>query len=228
MEGDFAWTPGPVRRDMATIRTYNNIIGMPSNRITQIVYELDKANCYVGSWYPNLKNICQCTGMEESLQSNSKIDIAYAKGELMSQYVHEWHSDIVSKAKLSNYCTFKNAWEAEPHLRVNMSRVKRCLISRLRYGMLPLHVETGRFSRLPRKKHICTLCKSNVEDEYHFLFDCDKLKTVRHNLYNKIPEVLNKHSYDEKMLYLINKPYVFGSYVYELWNLHKRVYDNSS
>ena len=178
MEGDFAWTPGPVRRDMATIRIYNNIIGMPSNRITRLVYELDKTNFYVGSWYANLKNICQCIGVEESLQSNSKIDIAYSRCELMSQYVHEWHNDIISKAKLHNYCTFKNAWEAEPHLRVNMSWVKRCLISRLRYGVLPLHVETGRFSQLTRHQHICKMCKNNVENEYHFLFDCDKLKTV--------------------------------------------------
>ncbi len=41
----------------------------------------------------------------------------------------------------------------------------------LRLGILPLHIETGRYSNIPEADRICLLCNGNhVENDLHFLF----------------------------------------------------------
>ncbi len=43
----------------------------------------------------------------------------------------------------------------------------------LRSGILPLHIETGRFSNTKLDDRICNICNSgDIENEYHFVFHC--------------------------------------------------------
>ena len=59
-----------------------------------------------------------------------------------------------------------------------LNREHRRILSNFRSGCLPLAVETGRYTRptisLNERKCIF-LNKNYVEDEIHFLLDCDKL-----------------------------------------------------
>ena len=38
----------------------------------------------------------------------------------------------------------------------------------------------------------CSKCKDRVEDEYHFLFDCEKNETLRNKLYVSINDQITK------------------------------------
>ena len=59
-------------------------------------------------------------------------------------------------------------------------------MSQLRYGILPLRVETGRFVNEQREDRLCTLCNSNsIEDQIHFLFNCPFYDTYRDELFTK-------------------------------------------
>ena len=47
-------------------------------------------------------------------------------------------------------------------------------------GILPLEVEVGRFARKDKEERFCTVCQTQqIEDEYHFLYTCNKLKSLR-------------------------------------------------
>ena len=44
---------------------------------------------------------------------------------------------------------------------------------KFQYGVLPLGMETGRYTHTPIGKHLCTLCNNNTaEDEIHFAPYC--------------------------------------------------------
>ena len=49
-------------------------------------------------------------------------------------------------------------------------------MTKLKSGVFPIHLETGRYKGLDEHKRICKICGSGVEDEVHFLFKCQGLK----------------------------------------------------
>ena len=68
----------------------------------------------------------------------------------------------------------------------------RSAITRLRISSHKLEIEIGRWNKTPRGQRICKNCIMNeVEDENHFLFECQMYKTERKELYNKIASKLN-------------------------------------
>ncbi len=67
-----------------------------------------------------------------------------------------------------------------------MSRYRRSLVSKLKSGILPIRLETGRYKGLKEELHICEQCGKDVETEIHMLFKCDKLKDTRKPFLKKI------------------------------------------
>ncbi len=56
-----------------------------------------------------------------------------------------------------------------------MSRLQRSYVAQLRCGILPLHIQTGRWQGTQLEKRICKVCNSNsFENEEHFIIHCNK------------------------------------------------------
>ena len=159
IKGDFGWCPGPVRRDLASISLYNSLAKMASSRLALKMYNLDKQNAYRGSWYLNLKDICDNIGMSESLEANEPINVKVASERLMNLYKDEWETTTMRMSKLKMYRTIKNEWGPGAHLKVNMSRFKRNLVSHLLYGVLALEVENGHFEKTPMNQEFVNCVK---------------------------------------------------------------------
>ena len=66
------------------------------------------------------------------------------------------------------------------------------------------------------------MCGENVENEFHFLFNCKSLAECRLKTYHKHPEILNHANDHCKFNFLCKKPYVLGSTIKHLW--HERMY----
>ena len=80
---------------------------------------------------------------------------------------------------------FKGDLLPEGYLNLHLQKYQRSLFAQFRAGILPLHVETGRFRNLPLEQRLCGLCdKSEVEDEYHFLCHCAVYRDLRRKLYS--------------------------------------------
>ena len=72
---------------------------------------------------------------------------------------------------------------------MNISKYQRSLFAQFRCGILPLEIETGRFRDLSLSERTCKLCNSCcVEDEIHFLCDCDIYSEERSIMLSKISE----------------------------------------
>ena len=59
--------------------------------------------------------------------------------------------------KLDVYSCIKKQFGFEKYFKLNIDK-DESLLSQLRYGILPLRVETGRFVGETFEKRICTLC----------------------------------------------------------------------
>ncbi len=52
-------------------------------------------------------------------------------------------------------------------------RGQRSIMAQFRSGILPLSIETGRYTYIPEELRLCIFCLENcVENEEHFLFHC--------------------------------------------------------
>ena len=72
-------------------------------------------------------------------------------------------------------------------MKANLDRNHRSLVAKLKSGILPLRLETGRYKGMNREGRLCQVCDRNkVEDEVHFLFVCKKLKKTRKPYVKKI------------------------------------------
>ena len=60
---------------------------------------------------------------------------------------------------------------------MSMAPRYRSALAKLRFGILPLEIEVGRFHDIPEYCRLCKLCDMQcVENERHFLFDCPTYK----------------------------------------------------
>ena len=53
------------------------------------------------------------------------------------------------------------------------------LICKLRLSSHCLCVENGRYKNVPLERRICPMCKSDMEDEYHFMLKCPAFNNLR-------------------------------------------------
>ena len=73
-----------------------------------------------------------------------------------------------------------------------MHKRNRCLLAQFRLGILPLHIETGRFVNTPLENRICNLCNLNeIENEYHFIMVCPLYAEYRTVLFSKASVIID-------------------------------------
>ena len=79
------------------------------------------------------------------------------------------------------------------YVKYNLTASERSAMAQLRFGILPLNIETGRFRNQPVQDRLCTLCEFNeIEDKCHFLFKCSLYSDLRNdwitNITDKTPD----------------------------------------
>ena len=91
------------------------------------------------------------------------------------------HSSIENCRNLSIYKLIKTEFAMEEYLLKNIN-VK--VLSYLRYGVLQLNVETGRYNNQPRNERVCVCCTMQcIENEYHFTLICPTYRQLRLNVF---------------------------------------------
>ena len=112
-----------------------------------------------------------------------------------------------------------------------MNRKYRSVVAQLRSGILPLEIETGRWKGTELDHRLCQLCRSGcVEDEAHFLFNCEFYKNERQSFAQETSVNITNLSLDEKFLTSMqeNNILAFAKYVWKIYEKRKgRLFGNS-
>ena len=91
--------------------------------------------------------------------------------------------------KLCFYSLFKTDVSKSHYLEQIKNLKHRRAVTKLRSGNHSLRIESGRHCvpKLPECLRICQHCHSNqIENENHFLFHCDRYKTIRQQITSDI------------------------------------------
>ena len=114
------------------------------------------------------------------------------------------------KPKLRTFMLFKDFGPLPPHVGKPLSFVERKNISKLRLGILPLRIETARYTKpiVPENQRLCYCESGEIENEYHAIFICSKYNNLRDAWLNKlsIPENFHELGMKEKLSLVLNKP----------------------
>ena len=78
------------------------------------------------------------------------------------------------------YKTFKTDYNAETYVKCLMPRAYRRALSKFRWGIAPIRVETGQYESLPVPERICFHCKTCVVDELYVFLICFLYSELRH------------------------------------------------
>ena len=193
--GDMGWIDNVSRWKIERIRLWNRLIDTENERLVKKIFAWD---CEVfnrtnkSNFVSYVKQICSELNFNDCFTNQQKLDLSALRIRLTESMGEKWRDRALSKDKLIVYNQIKTSFGVDNFLLLNIDRYERSLLSQLRYGILPLRVETGRFVGESHNDRTCTLCKSNnVENETHFLFYCDLYKIQRQELYTKARELYN-------------------------------------
>ena len=138
-----------------------------------------------GAWARELESILVEIGAHDIFSNRNCINIQAAKETLNSQFYYNWSNEILQKPKLRTFVTIKHSYGEEKYVRSLLSRQQRSLCAQLRFGILPLHLETGRYRGVPEEERVCVYCSMDIENEFHFLFYCPLYHDLRLKLFDK-------------------------------------------
>ena len=145
------------------------------------------------------------------------------KEMVMTKYRTKWLVEINDKPKLRTYCQFKTVYECEKYVVYDLSKSQRSLCSQFRLGILPLHVETGRFIGTELDQRLCSYCElGEVEDEIHFLLYCPLYHDLRKTLFDKVHVGLSTDNVLVEYLFE-NHTFAISNFIQKAWNRRKHI-----
>ena len=204
IEGELGWVNPQIRRWLNMLRLWNRIVGMNNTRLPKIIYEYQRSLDSKGNWCSEIKEIFSrilCNDVYENNVpiANVKVFLNYAKEKLISEYVVRWKTELDNKPKLCLLQQYKTEFAIETYCKLNLKRSQRSLIAKLRLGILPIHIETGRYNRIERGLRVCLVCNNGrVEDEFHVMFYCQAHKEARDILIYKAHKAEPRyHTYND-------------------------------
>ncbi len=105
-----------------------------------------------------------------------------------------WENCKSASPKLSFYHSCKTQFVREPYLDLCKGFSRRYSTTKLRISSHDLQIERGRYHNVPREQRNCEWCKTSmgldtIENETHFLFNCDLYQDLRIKLINNLKKL---------------------------------------
>ena len=212
--GDTGWSTAKHRHSVLSIKFWNRLCNLDVSRITRKIFDWDRLYANKnGTWSYHVRHIFESVGYSNVFDDVNPCDIPSVETLLTEIDTDRWDTNRY-KDKLRYYNMYKYDKEREDYLGFNITRYQRSLMAQFRLGILPLEIEIGRFRNIPLGNRICKMCNSNVvEDEIHFLCDCESYKDYRFALFSDAEES------DPHFLSLD----IIDKFVYLMSNLQKSV-----
>ena len=112
---------------------------------------------------------------------------------MKEKYISFWRHSLEHSRKLEFYKVFKDEYSTSDYLQKLRNFNERRNLVKFKLSNHKLMIKLGRYQtdHIPRENRFCPLCKSNqVENETHFLLDCNKYSLRRRTFLNRINEMI--------------------------------------
>ena len=167
---------------LEVIRLWCRLCNLPATRLTKHVFQwsFDLVQNRMKNWEYFFLEMYMLNDLDGIQPRFTPATIQQSFSILKTAENQQWEHDLFNNWNLAtNYehiNVLKSRLVREDYVKLNIPRHERRILSMLRCGTLPIHVETGRWCRpvKPLDQRICTYCNQNkIENEVHFLIECD-------------------------------------------------------
>ena len=152
---------------------------------------------------------------------------------LTENFYQESFEKIYSEhSKLRTYSKLKTERGMEEYLNSVKNIGDRTALTKLRLSNHTLMIERGRHQGLQENQRLCPFCKNKVEDEYHFVMECNTFDSFRQNLFDDMMEINNMFNWlndNEKFIFLLSKPEtgeIMSKYLHKTLQIRKFLLEN--
>ena len=181
------------------IKYWMHLESLPEERLLSKVYKYAKEKklkwfIYVTECLKLLNIDINTISLSDSLSKDKFL--VQVKEKLNELFNSKWNEIITQgpnpkkhNSKLRTFGTFKNKISLEQYLSGMSSIKKREHFTKLRLSEHKLAIETDRRRGIKLEDRICSQCRNPnhvIEDEFHFIIDCDKYKENRAHLFKSI------------------------------------------
>ena len=140
-----------------------------------------KSNCK--NWIAYVFNTLSEIGLRDLFLEYNHLDakliFPIVKQRIIDIYKQSLITEISSSSKCFMYKHLIDHIDLQTYLKKPIyNQYKKC-ITRLRLSSHCLSIETGRYKNIPLDRRICPMCKTDVEDEFHFVLKCPAYASLR-------------------------------------------------
>ena len=146
--GDMGWVVSTNRRWANVLGLWNRLVNMDENRLTKKIFSYDNSMPGGKSWCSDVKTILTKVDLLSNFYDKTPVDLKHIENQLLDNHRVDWSNKIQTVSKLRTYREFKSKFKTERYLLSNMTKLEKSHFAQFRCGILPLRVETGRYSGL--------------------------------------------------------------------------------
>ena len=227
--GDMGWASNRGRWKINILRLWNRLTGIENDRLLKKIFIWDKEQHMLdnkSNFSAHAKQLLISLGKRDLYDRTEPIDIEAAKIIIADQEKTQWAHNVKGKPKLDFLACIKSMFGVEPYIKMNISRYERSLLSQLRYGILQIQLETGRYQNENRANRLCKICNSgDIEDQHHFILKCPAYSIRRGMFIDKVKEKItdwDNLSDNEKFIRLFNdQPRALARFVRDIFLYRK-------
>ena len=176
---EFDWLDTKFLRWIEMARLANRIKSTNDEQWPKTILKWDlslKSN----GWADQIKHVLQYANVENDLGDEQLTDLDALKSRLLVLNRQKWLLDAADKAKLRMFIEIYESGHPRAIVESLLPRGQRSLVSKLKTGIFPLHLETGQWKDTPLENRTCSACdKRLLENEYHFLIHCTGYDDMR-------------------------------------------------
>lgn len=167
-------------RCMKLIKYWLRLLHLPNSRFPKVCYKLQckwldaktQTNCWAREVRDVLLRSGFCYAWYNQGVGNERLFLRNFEQKLTDIDISFWYSEVENMSRLRTYRILKARFCCESFLQDNLFQTHKQILVKFRGGLLDFRVNTGRFESVPYDQRICPICKSEIENEYHFLLVC--------------------------------------------------------
>ena len=208
------------RGHIRMIRQYHRLLKSSVQNVSRKVFDWDKnlnEQNVINSWYNDVRNIFYSCNLGQTFENGTLFDlkstVEHVKNQLIENQQNILQMECTQKPKLRTFVKFKDFYSTPSYLTKPLSFIQRKFVAKIRLGCLEIRLETGRWARprLVEESRICQVCENldqDIEDEFHFTFECLKYQPERQKWFEKlvIPDNFQTLTKTEKLGIVLNHP----------------------
>ena len=222
VQGDMGWLPNHLKHTLNVLRYWNRLVDLDDSRLTRKVFDAEYDLNKKGSWCYFVKDTLSDLDMAHIYNAKICCDLGLCRTRLFISYANTWANNLKKKPKLRVYMQIKDVYATEKYVMLNLERNQRSILAQLRFGILPLYIETGRYTNVKLENRICTFCDDNkIENELHFTMNCSLYKDSRSIFFNSINMDFTYSLADNFRLLCIEQPRKLSKFISNIWQIRK-------